>query len=51
MGGNKKSKSLLRDLYYDLQQNVLQDDDLSQMIGGTTNHNNDNSGIGDDCPQ
>jgi len=37
---------------YDLQNSVLQKDDMSQMIGGTTNHSrNDNSGIGDDCPQ
>lgn len=47
----KKNKSLLTDLMYDLQNSVLQKDDMSQMIGGTTNHNRDNSGIGDDCPQ
>jgi len=48
----KKNKSLLTDLMYDLQNSVLQRDDMSQMIGGTTNHNNkDNRGIGDDCPQ
>ncbi len=49
--GNKKHKSPLRDLMYDLQNSVLQKDDMSQMYGGITNHSNDNSGIGDDCPQ
>lgn len=48
----KKNKSLLTDLMHDLQNSVLQKDDMSTMVGGTTNHNNnDNRGIGDDCPQ
>ncbi|MFT5385995.1 MAG: hypothetical protein ACI8VT_003109 [Saprospiraceae bacterium] len=50
--GSKKNKSPLRDLMYDLQNSVIQKDDMSQMFGGTNNHNNhDNSGIGDDVPQ
>lgn len=52
----KKNKSLLRDLIDDLQNwDILKNDDLSSMYGGTSNHvKNDNrgdNGVSDDCPQ
>ena len=49
--GSKKSKNL-RDLMRDLHQQVIQHDDMTKIIGGTTNQGNQgDSGCGGIVPQ
>ncbi len=50
--GSKKNKSL-RDLMIDLREQVIQNDDMGKIYGGTTNHQTTqgNRGCGGIVPQ
>ena len=50
--GSKKSKNL-RDLVVDLKEQVMQKDDMSKIIGGTSKHqiSQSNRGCGGIVPQ